>query len=70
MTDAELAETVHKIVSINRSWKHARETWGEDSPIAAMLRLRKSCLQVFLLREQHGKASLKLDTDNDEGELV
>jgi hypothetical protein len=70
MNDVELAETVYKITSMNRCWKRALDNWSDDSPIANMLRLRKSSLQVYLLREHPGKVSLKLDRENDEGELL
>lgn len=61
-------ELVTKITLFNHNWKRACEQWGSESPIATMLRLRKSDLQVALLCVSPQIAYLKPDTDNLEGE--
>jgi hypothetical protein len=42
---------VEEIVCLNRSWKRARELFGEESPLSTSVRDLKSITQVRMLRD-------------------
>lgn len=63
-------DLVTKITLFNHNWKRACEQWGGNSPIATMLRHRKSDLQVQLLLMGRNTAYLRPDVENIEGEAL
>ena len=64
----DVKELVGRITLFNHNWKRACEQWGSESPVATMLRHRKSDLQVALLTMEPAASYLKTDTDNLDGE--
>lgn len=65
----DAAALVRQIVAFNHSWKRAVDRWGAQHPIAQMLRDRKTCLQIDLLRFHPDTAWLCLDADATEEPL-
>jgi len=68
--ETKIAELVHQISSFNHTWKYARQRWGEHGPLPAILRERKSSLQVLLVRDYRDFVYLKHHKDKDDGEQL
>jgi hypothetical protein len=45
-----IEKQVRQIIAFNHTWKRQKELLGDNSPIANLLKFRKSSLQVELLR--------------------
>jgi hypothetical protein len=61
-------QLVREIKAVNQQWKHARELFGDESPIATSSRELKGYLQAYLLRK-FAPENLYLKRDNNsEGE--
>jgi hypothetical protein len=61
-----IEKQVRQIIAFNHSWKRQKELLGENSPIANLLKFRKSSLQVELLRNFPEQVYLVVADDNSE----
>ncbi len=57
---------VRQVIAFNHSWKRQKELLGDNSPIANLLKFRKSSLQVELLRNFPEQVYLVVADDNSE----
>jgi hypothetical protein len=66
-----IEKQVRQIIAFNHSWKRQKELLGGNSPVANLLKLRKSSLQVELLRNFPEQVYLVVaDDNNEETELL
>jgi hypothetical protein len=61
-----IEKQVKQIIAFNHSWKRQKELLGDNSPIANLLKFRKSSLQVELLRNFPEQVYLVVADDNSE----
>jgi hypothetical protein len=61
-----IEKQVRQIIAFNHSWKRQKELLGDNSPIANLLKFRKSSLQVELLRNFPEQVYLIVADDNTE----
>jgi hypothetical protein len=61
-----IEKQVRQIIAFNYTWKRQKELLGDNSPIANLLKLRKSSLQVELLRNFPEQVYLVVADDNSE----
>ena len=61
-----IEKQVRQIIAFNHSWKRQKELLGANSPIANLLKFRKSSLQVELLRNFPEQVYLVVADDNSE----
>src|SRR5690554_4202475 len=55
-----------QIIGFNHAWKRQQQLQGAKSPIANLLRLRKSSLQIEMLRRFPSQVYLVVADDNSE----
>lgn len=60
-----LSNYVTKIDCFNRAWKEAIDRHGNGSPVANMLRNRKTDLQIQVIQRFYDSISLRLDLDTE-----
>ena len=61
-----IEKQVRQIIAFNHTWKRQKELQGDNSPIANLLKFRKSSLQVELLRNFPNDVYLVVADDNNE----
>jgi len=60
-----LPDYLSKIDCFNRAWKEAIEQYGNGSPVANMLRNRKTDLQIQLIQKFYNSINLRLDLNSE-----
>ncbi len=61
-----IEKQVRQIIAFNHTWKRQKELQGDNSPIANLLKFRKSSLQVELVRNFPNDVYLVVADDNNE----
>jgi len=61
-----LEPTVSLIHKFNKSWKHAKDLWGEIHPTTTLLRDRKTDLQLSILLHHPNSLECIIETDGSE----